>query len=246
MENELDELAGAYDDMGEFYQDNLVMLDWYARRMIDTMLTKKYDSLISLGIGYTVVSKTFIENLAAALKRYVIIDGSATIIEEFRKQLQIPDNVSLVNEWFEKFVSAEKVDAIEMGFVLEHVDNPLELVKQYAKFLNPGGTMFIAVPNAGSLHRTIGFKAGLLDDIYRLSPQDLAYGHKRYFDLQSISRLIHDAGMKIVNKEGLFLKPIATSQMKALGLSPTVMKAFMEVGVSYPEISNSIYIEATI
>ena len=40
----------------------------------------------------------------------------------------------------------------------------------------------IVVPNARSLHRLIGERAGLIDDLYRLSEHDLAVGHRRYFD----------------------------------------------------------------
>jgi 2-polyprenyl-3-methyl-5-hydroxy-6-metoxy-1,4-benzoquinol methylase len=245
MKNELDKLAGAYVETSDFYQDNVLMLDWYAHRMVNTMQERKHRSLISLGIGHTIVSKTIMENMAEALEQYWIIDGSAEIIAEFKKKNTVPHQVSLINEWFENFTPRAQVDAIEMGFVLEHVDNPLSLVKQYAQFLKPGGTMFIAVPNAGSLHRIIGFEAGLLPSIYNLSPQDIGYGHKRYFDLQSITTLIHDAGLQVVKTEGLLLKPIATSQMQALGLSQEVMMALMKVGVAYPELSNAIYMEVT-
>jgi hypothetical protein len=105
--------------------------------------------------------------------------------------------------------------------------------------------LFIAVPNAGSLHRRVGVAAGLLSDIYNLSEQDRGFGHKRYFDCQSLTKLVNDAGLKIVTTEGLFLKPITTSQIKALALPPNVLEAFMKVGVAYPELSNAIYMEVT-
>lgn len=246
MKNKLDELAGAYVETSDFYQDNVLMLDWYARRMVSTLQEHNYRSMISLGIGHTIVSTTVLETMSETLEQYWIIDGSAEIIANFKKNNSLPEQVCLVNEWFENFVLPHKVDAIEMGFVLEHVDDPLEILKQYAQFLNPGGTLFIAVPNASSLHRIIGYEAGLLDNIYNLSPQDIGYGHKRYFDIQSLTELVHTAGLKITNTEGLLLKPIATSQMKALQLAPEVMTALMKVGVKYPELSNAIYMEVTI
>jgi hypothetical protein len=56
------------------------------------------------------------------------------------------------------------------------VDDPGVIVRQFSRYLAPGGAMFIVVPNARSLHRLIGHKAGLLDNLYRLSAEDLQLG----------------------------------------------------------------------
>jgi SAM-dependent methyltransferase len=245
MKNELDELAGAYEDTSGFYRENMLTHEWYAQRIVATMRQKGHTSLISLGIGHSIVSETLLDNLTDSLQKYYIIDGSPEIIAAFQKKHQLPGQVLLINEWFEKYTPPAPVDAVEMGFVLEHVDNPLLVAKRYAGFLKPGGSLFIAVPNACSLHRRVGVEAGLLSDIYNLSEQDRGFGHKRYFDCQSLTKLVNDAGLKIVKTEGLFLKPITTSQMEALSLPPNVMSAFIKVGMNYPELSNAIYMEVT-
>ena len=146
---------------------------------------------------------------------------------------------------FEEFYTAEKFDAIEMGFVLEHVDDPLFVVKQFSGFLRPGGSLFVAIPNAKSLHRLVGYHAGLLDNLYLLSEHDLALGHKRYFDLVSLRKLLLESGLKIRGMEGIFLKPFSTEQLKSLALSPGVLSALSSIAVHYPEISNAIFAEAT-
>jgi 2-polyprenyl-3-methyl-5-hydroxy-6-metoxy-1,4-benzoquinol methylase len=131
-----------------------------------------------------------------------------------------------------------------MGFVLEHVNDPGAIVRQYVQSLGPGGTMFIAVPNARSLHRLIGHEAGLLDNLYRLSAEDLLLGHQRYFDYESLCRLVLAAGLRIVNVEGVLMKPLTSGQMKSLNLPAAVAEGLLKVGVHYPEICNSILIEA--
>jgi len=176
----------------------------------------------------------------------VIVEGSGELINEFKQTVSGADKVTLVQDMFEEYTPDEPFDAIEMGFILEHVDDPQLILSRYAKFLKPGGTVFIGVPNARALHRRIGHEAGLLDNMYRLGEADLQLGHQRYFDYESLTRLVLNAGLKIVAVEGILLKPITTSQIAALQLPPAVIDALFQVGVSYPDLANAIYLEATI
>lgn len=66
----------------------------------------------------------------------------------------------------------------------------------YKKFLSDDGKIIIAVPNAEAMNRRIGYYANLLDDLHKLSDMDRLFGHKRYFDIQSIKKLVTDAGFK--------------------------------------------------
>jgi len=68
-----------------------------------------------------------------------------------------------------------------MGFVLEHVDDPSAIIAKYTGYLEQNGRMFIAVPNSQSMHRRLGYMAGLMEKIDILSSADLQLGHKRYF-----------------------------------------------------------------
>ena len=151
----------------------------------------------------------------------------------------------MVHAYFEDYAPPSPVDAVEMGFVLEHVADPERLVRRYAGFLAPGGLVAIAVPNARSLHRLVGQRAGLLDDLYRLSEHDLALGHRRYFDLGSLRRLVEGAGLRIGACEGILLKCLTTGQLSRLGLDARVLEAFCEIGADYPDIANAIYLEAS-
>jgi len=135
---------------------------------------------------------------------------------------------------------------IEMGFILEHVDDPDEVLTRYRGFLRAGGNLFMAVPNAKSLHRLIGHRAGLLDDMYRLSEDDLQLGHKRYFDCTAFTQLALRCGLKVVSIEGLFLKPFTTNQLASLNLDAEIWQALYNIGGPFPEISNAVMIEATV
>lgn len=147
---------------------------------------------------------------------------------------------------FELFETAETFDAIEMGFVLEHVEDPALVLARFRRFLRPEGALFVAVPNARSLHRQVGRAAGLLDDVYRLSEHDLQLGHRRYYDLDSLTALASGAGFQIVRVEGIQMKPATTAQLESLALPPHVERAFFEVGVDYPDLCNALLLECRI
>jgi len=238
--NDLDGATGYRPDF-PYHDENLLMLGWYARRLEATLLARGARRVLSLGIGHRVVTR----RLAALRRRggeaYTVVEGSAARIEELRAA---GEPVEVVHAYFEDYVPPRAPDAVEMGFVLEHVADPAVLVRRYAGFLAPGGFLAIAVPNARSLHRLVGHRAGLLDDLYRLSEHDLALGHRRYFDLESLRRLVEEAGLRVSACEGILLKCLTTAQLSRLGLDPRVLEAFCEVGAAYPEIANAIYLEA--
>lgn len=242
---DLDRLNSAYGPEFRYHDENLAMLGWYVERMMGALSRSGARSLVSLGIGHGVVSRAILAGLASSLAEYTVIEGSPEAVADFRASTKVPGNVRVVNALFEEFTPPGEVDAVEMGFVLEHVDDPAAVLARYAAFLRPGGTMVVVVPNARALHRRFGHAAGLLDNLFRLSPDDLRLGHKRYFDLASITAQVLAAGLKVVRVEGVYLKPLTTAQLGSLALSPEVRRAFYEVGVDHPDLCNAIYVEAS-
>lgn len=242
--SELDRFASAYTESFEFHDENLLMLTWYAERMITRLQELGVRSLISLGIGHRVVGRAVLEKLVPRLTSYAIVEGSPAAIAAFGRDAALPPQLRLVHSLFEDYAPPASVDAIELGFVLEHVDDPLSVLRRYAGFLKPGGVAVIVVPNARSLHRLLGHVAGLLPDMYRLSEHDRALGHKRYFDLASLTALVQEAGLRPARSEGVFLKCLTTAQLRSLKLPPEMMRAFCSVGTELPAISNAIYVEA--
>lgn len=243
----LDNYHSAYQPEFHFNDENVLTLSFYAERMCNVLRSKKAQSVLSLGIGHRVVSQSIINEFNHHLRKYIIVEGSAEIISDYKSRFpDLPKSVKIIHSYFEDFDPGEKFDAIEMGFVLEHVDDPAQIIKIFKKFLNPGGTVFLAVPNALSMHRQLGHLAGFLPDMYKLSPEDLQLGHKRYFDLNSFKKLITDCGLTIQRTEGNFMKPLTTGQLGSLNLKPEIWRALMLFGIDHPDSCNSIYVEATI
>lgn len=240
---DLDRYLDSYSESFPYHDENLSMLAWYARRMIRSLEAARARRLVSLGVGHRVVGRALLAELVPQLESYRIVEGSAAALAALRAEA-LPAHVELVHAFFEDYLPPEPVDAVEMGFVLEHVDDPELVLRRWAGALAPGGTLIVVVPNARALHRRFGHAAGLLDDLYRLSAADRELGHKRYFDLESIRALVAGVGLEITCVEGVLLKCLTTAQLRALALPEAVTRSFLEVGREFPEIANAIYLEA--
>jgi len=245
-EHHLDELKGSYTSDFPYFEENRMVHAAYGGRIAHHIHASGARNALSLGIGHTEVARAILSELTnGPLLHYVIVDGALEIIDNFSRSLSpLPQELELLHGFFETFEYPDIFDIIEAGFIFEHVDDPALVLKRLHQFLAPGGRIFIAAPNARSLHRLLGHSAGFLPDMYALSPADLALGHKRYFDLKSLCTLVQEAGFQVARVEGMLLKPFMTSQLNQLNLPPSVWQALLEVSAGYPEISNSIYLEA--
>jgi SAM-dependent methyltransferase len=233
MTNTLDDHVAAYQGENLYDFDNEILLTWYPKRILNN--SQGASSVLELGLGHGFSTNIFSENF----DRHVVLDGSPAVIANFRENF--PEcKAEIIETYFEKFESEEKFDVIVMGFILEHVDDPLEIISRYKNFLAPGGRIFLAVPNAEVLNRRLGHFAGMLDDIETLSENDLLLGHKRYYTVSTLSGEINKAGYKIDKMEGIYLKPFTTTQVVSLNLGENVIQALCEVGVDYPELSCGI------
>lgn len=241
---DLDAYVSAYEQSFPYHDDNVGVLRAYAKEFVSSCKERRNIRICSLGIGYEIVSKTIGNALADNIKDYVIVEGSPAIIEKFRASMSFPFDVELVEAYFENYVPFEGFDVVEMGFVLEHVDDPALVVKRFAEYLKPEGLIIAAVPNARSLHREMGHRAGLLDDMYALSKWDLELGHKRYFDSDTFRALFEDQGMTVAREAGLMLKPFSTAQLNMLDLPKAVWEALYFAGDISTRHAYSLYIEA--
>ena len=236
MEDEnLDSYVAAYQSSSPYALDSMLMSRYYPRRVVEKA---GGGSLLELGIGHG----RAVEYFSKHFDPHVVIEGSHQIIEEFRGNF--PEaRTRVVESFFETWETEERFEHISMGFVLEHVEDPVLILEKYAKLLEPGGRIFIAVPNANSLHRTLAHRAGMMPDIKALSEADLRLGHRRYYDVAELRAQVESVGLRELSLEGIFLKPFTTGQIKSLELPDEIFEALLDVGREYPELSNSILME---
>jgi SAM-dependent methyltransferase len=237
MSKSLDDFIGAYGDGFDYAFDNNIILNWYPQRIMD--LCPAGGAMLELGLGHGLTTDRFSRHFS----RHLVLDGSPSVIEQFRAQFP-ESSAEVLETYFEDFDTPERFDVMVMGFVLEHVDDPVSILRDFRRFLTPGGRCFVAVPNAESLHRRLGKAAGLLDDLMTLGKGDLELGHVRLYSPATLDRDLRHAGYEPIRTEGIFLKPFTTSQLQALRLDAGILQAMCAVGVDYPELSCALLAEA--
>lgn len=230
MENILDSHVKAYQGSNLYDFDNEIILKWYPHRVIK--FAGDASSMLELGLGHGYTTEIFSHHF----KRYLVLDGSPAVIENFKKRY--PDCTAEIKEtYFENFSTTERFDVINIGFILEHIDNPYQILTKFREFLAPNGRMFVTVPNAEVLNRRLGNLAGLLPDMTVLSANDYLLGHKRYYTVETLTSEIKNAGYKLERIEGIYLKPFTTQQIISLNFSKEIINALCEVAIDYPELS---------
>jgi len=239
MKSKLDDHVGAYQGANLYDFDNRILLNWYPQRIL--LHSTGAESVLELGLGHGFTTNIFSRHF----HRHTVLEGSPAVISNFRAAFpQCPANI--VETYFEQFDPVTKFDVIVMGFILEHVDDPLLILNRYKRFLAPGGKLYVAVPNAEVLNRRLGHLAGMLKDVEELSSNDQLLGHQRYYTVRTLSDELNRSGYHIEKMEGIYLKPFTTSQMISLNLDEKVIQALCMAGIDYPELSCGMLAQATI
>lgn len=234
--NNLDDHVKAYQGLSIYEFDNAIQLKWYPLRIAG--LCKGASSLLELGLGHGITANVFQNHF----ERHVVVDASPAVIENYRQRYP-ESKVEIIESYFEEFYTSELFDVIVFGFVLEHVDDPIKILKHFRKFLAPGGRIFVTVPNSEVLNRRLGHLAGMLSDIEELSDHDRLLGHKRYYSVKSLREDIKASGYEVARLEGIYLKPLTTKQMLSLNLNERIIDALCVVAIDYPELSCGIFAE---
>jgi 2-polyprenyl-3-methyl-5-hydroxy-6-metoxy-1,4-benzoquinol methylase len=178
------------------------------------------------------------ELLAASDRELTVVEGSALFSDSLRRRFP---NVAVVHSLFEEFQPVGAFDTIVLGHVLEHVEDPVGVLRRVRRWLAPGGVVFGAVPNARSLHRQAAVVMGLLAQEDALNEADRHHGHRRVFNPESFRAAFIAAGMRVDVFGGYWLKPISSGQLEQTWTQP-MLDAFMQLGERYPDIAGEIYV----
>lgn len=222
-------------DSESFYNDSFLNIDFELAKFNYFALKEYFKAGTAIEMGPALGQMT--KYLVDDFQKVHLIEASTTLID------QIPDypNVIKHNCYFEEFESDIRVDNIVMSHVLEHLENPVDILSKFRDFMNDDGVFIVSVPNAKSIHRLVAVEMGLLSSIYSLNGRDLALGHYRVYDFDSLTADCTSSGLEVVAKGGVFLKPLSNGQIENEWTSEMV-KAFLRVGRELPEYCAEIFV----
>jgi 2-polyprenyl-3-methyl-5-hydroxy-6-metoxy-1,4-benzoquinol methylase len=152
-----------------------------------------------------------------------------------------------VRSTFESVILSRRYDNIVLTHVLEHLDDPVLVLKRAnEEWLAEGGRLFLVCPNANAPSRQIAVKMGLLSHNAAVTPAEAAHGHRRTYSLDTLERDALAAGLTIKYRSGIFFKALANFQwdrlLKANVISKEYIEACFKLGQIYPDLCSSIFL----
>ena len=209
---------------------------WVGRlQTIKAITMGRGTSILDIGCGVGQFTPMF----QSRFERVVGLDASEQFLQEARRANNEVDYVMGLGE---SFSLNEKFDTISMNMLLEHVDDPIALLKNCKRHLAPNGVILVQVPNANSVTRRIGVLMGIIDSIGHVSDKERDYfGHQRTYTLDSLVTDCELAGLTVVEKGGLLFKPLPNETLgqicKVNGQEWTArfMDALVKFGEDRPE-----------
>lgn len=224
---ELDKIAHEYHEQ-DLMQDKFIedecqfyTYNWVFENM------KGCSTVLEMGYG----EGNFTEELVKRNFKPTVLDGSEVLLKK-AKQLH-GDKVEVASALFEEYQPTQKFDCVLATHVLEHVDEPIVLLKEMKKWLNANGKIIIIVPNKESLHRQLAVIMGLQPALDTLGARDKLVGHQRVYSIDTLSKDVSESGLRVIETAGFFLKTLPNSMM--LGYSKDLVIALNKVSPMMPK-----------
>jgi 2-polyprenyl-3-methyl-5-hydroxy-6-metoxy-1,4-benzoquinol methylase len=187
----------------------------------------------------------FTKRLLPYFDHVTCVEASDEAVDKAKQQ--IGDSAIIINALFENVMLPERYDNIILTHVLEHVDDPVLVLKRVNnEWLSDKGRLFLVCPNANAPSRQIAVKMGLISHNSAVTPAEKEHGHKITYTLDTLERDAKSAGLKVVHRSGIFFKALANFQWDRLLQTDIISKEYLdgcyELGQHYPDLCSSIFL----
>jgi 2-polyprenyl-3-methyl-5-hydroxy-6-metoxy-1,4-benzoquinol methylase len=170
--------------------------------------------------------------LLAGEDRFVLaVDRSTPYLDRLRAR-ELPGVTALLAD-VEQVEPEGRFDHVVATNLLHEVGDPLALLGRIRGWLAPGGRVHATLPNPRSLHRVVALEMGLIDRLDALSDRGAQFGTRRALDGDALAALATEAGLKVRERSGIFLKPLPNDAMAEL--DPAVLAGFERAARHLPD-----------
>lgn len=187
----------------------------------------------------------FTKRITPLFQDITCVEASDKAIEIAKKKLG--GNIKYVKSLFEKVMLPVKYDNIILTHVVEHLDDPITILKRINdEWLSDTGRLFLVCPNANAPSRQIAVKMGLISHNSAITPAEKEHGHKITYTLDTLERDARAAGLRVLHRSGIFFKALANFQWDRLLntdiISPEYLEGCYQLGQQYPDLCSSIFL----
>lgn len=184
-------LSGVFDDLNKFYA-NGGMYEETAPSLADLRRECKNDDERRFLFTEPFITNKDILDFGCGAGGYLTFAKNVANIAQ-GVELNNNNRKALVNEGFEiykKIESIKNYDIITMFHVLEHLLDPIDVLKKLSEHLNDNGQIIIEVPNADDALLSLYKSKAFADFTYWIC-------HVYLYNNETLKRLIKKAGLKI-------------------------------------------------
>lgn len=187
----------------------------------------------------------FTQRLLARFSDITCVEASDEAIHEARRKLG--NQVTCIQGSFENISLPRRYDNIILTHVLEHLDDPVYVLKRIKnEWLTEGGRFFLVCPNANAPSRQIAVKMGLISHNAAVTAAEATHGHRCTYTLDTLERDAVAAGLNVVYRSGIFFKALANFQWDRLLQTDIISREYLEgcyqLGQIYPDLCSSIFL----
>jgi len=185
-------------------------------------------------------------------RRLLPIFSDVTCVEASNEAIASAKNefgnrVKFVNNLFENATLPVKYNNIILTHVLEHLDNPVNILKKINdEWLSDNGRLFLVCPNANAPSRQIAVKMGLLTHNSVVTKAEAAHGHRITYTLDTLEKDAKASGLAVVHRSGIFFKALANFQWDRLLTTDIISDEYLQgcyqIGQIYPDLCSSIFL----
>jgi len=194
-------------------------------------------SVLEMGCGDGNTTRLLLD----AFDDVTVIDGSRSLADKVAAEFP---GVTVACDLFERWEPGRTFDTIVLNHTIEHVHDPVEVLKHASRWLAPGGVICASVPNARSLHRQAAVIMGMLPSEDSLTPSDVRAGHRRVSSPESFRAMFVEAGLRVDHSGGYWIKPLSNAQTDEW-FTDEMIDAFLALGERYPDIAAENYVIAS-
>lgn len=238
------------------------------RRDFDTEIQNTADHQYAYGFDFDVMHPLMLRSFEPFLRTGTMLelgsfkgDFTRRLLERFddvtcveasgvalgEAQRRFGNRVKFIHSTFETAELPRRYDNIVLTHVLEHLDDPVSVLRRVnGEWLTDGGRFFLVCPNANAASRQIAVKMGLITHNAAVTPAEAAHGHRCTYALDTLERDVVAAGLRVVHRSGIFFKALANFQWDRLLQTDIISKEYLEgcfqLGQQYPDLCSSIFL----
>jgi 2-polyprenyl-3-methyl-5-hydroxy-6-metoxy-1,4-benzoquinol methylase len=184
------------------------------------------------------------ELIAQRYTDLTVVEASDELMAATRRRLG--GRAAFVHSTFETAALDGAFDSVFLMHTLEHLDDPQLVLRRIGGWLSDSGRLFVIVPNANAASRQIAVEMGVVPFNSAVTDAERVHGHRKTYSLDTLEREVLDGGLNVVQRGGIFFKPLANYQFDRLiggeVITPEYLEGCYRLGMRYPDLCASVYV----